>query len=192
MRFCSRITYKRKHTGTPVAHVGAAVVKTTVAAAPKTDSVPRLRERYPFLNDPSCPVELQALVTRRITRYYEYSGLYQQLRDCDDLNQCGDVAGRLLDAYLDNRAITRELDYYQNHKKVLGKHPFFRHYQLLERLRSMSTRDLIKEEKKTKDNIWRVKSEMKKGDKPHLDEKRRLKLQEYEMKLQEINRLLGE
>ena len=137
-------------------------------------------------------MELQALVTRKITRYHEYSGLYAKLRDCQSVEECGQVAGRLLDAYLDNQAITREMDYYQKHGKVLGRHPLFRHFQQLTRLRSSSIKDLLKEQQKTKDNIWRVNSEIKKGDKPHLAEKRRQKLLEYQLKLQEINNLLGE
>ena len=108
------------------------------------------------------------------------------------MEQCADVAGRLLDAYLDNQQIARELDYYQQHGKVLGRHPLFRHFQQLTRLRSSSVKELLREQQKTKDNIWRVNSEMRKGDKPHLDEKRRQKLKEYELKLQEINRLLGD
>jgi hypothetical protein len=102
------------------------------------------------------------------------------------------VCGKLLDAYLDHNAITREMDYYQKYGKVLGRHPIFRHFQQLTRLRSSSIKDLLREQQKTKDNIWRVKSEIRKGDKPHLDVKRRQKLQEYELKLQEINNLLGE
>ena len=80
----------------------------------------------------------------------------------------------------------------QQHGKVLGRHPLFRHFQQLTRLRSSSVKELLREQQKTKDNIWRVNSEMRKGDKPHLDEKRRQKLKEYELKLQEINRLLGD
>lgn len=177
MKFCSRIVFRGLGAG--------------LKPVPKPEP-PRLRDRFPFLDEPGCPVELQALVTRRITDYRQYSKLYGQLRECDSLEQCADVAGRLLDAYLDNQAIFRELQYYQKHKKVLGRHPFFKHFQQLNRLRSMSVRELIKEQQKTRDNIWRVKSELKKGDKPHLDENRRLKLQQYELKLQEINNLLGE
>ena len=151
-----------------------------------------LRDRWPFLSEPSVPVELQALVTQRVTRYHEYTALYAQLRDCTDTDQCADVAGRLLDAYADGRQIAAELDYYQQHHRVLGRHPLLRHYQQLARLRSSSVKDLLREQQKTRDNIWRVNSEMRKGDKPHLDERRRQKLQEYELKLQEINRLLGE
>lgn len=164
-----------------------------MVVAPKSCSPsPKLRDQWPFLNKPDVPVELQALVTRKITRYHEYTSLYQQLRDCADTDQCADVARKLLDAYLDNHAIFREMDYYQKHGKVLGRHPLFRHFQQLTRLRSSSIKELLKEQQKTKDNIWRVNSEIRKGDKPHLDEKRHQKLQEYEMKLQEINRLLGD
>ena len=165
--------------------------KTTVVPV-VVNSARRLRDRWPFLNDPSTPVELKALITERITRWHEYTQLYEQLHDCQSVEECADVSRRLLDAYFDNRQITAEMDYYQQHKKVLGRHPLFRHFQQLTRLRSSSVKDLLKEQAKTKDNIWRVNSEIRKGDKPHLLERRRQKLQEYELKLQEINRLLGE
>lgn len=182
MRFVNKISWR---TGRDTRN-GSYIVR------PVTRPVPKLRERFTFLDDPECPVELQALVTRRISDYHQYSRLYLQLRECETIEQCADIAEKLLDAYLDNQAIFRELEFYQKHRKVLGHHPLFRHFQELTHLRSMSVRDLIREQTKTKDNIWRVKSEMAKGDKPHLDEKRRMKLQQHELKLQEINRLLGE
>ena len=151
-----------------------------------------LRSEYPFLNEPDCPVELQALVTRKITDYHRYQQLYGELRDCSSEDELSDKAGKLLDAYLDNQAIKRELDYYQKNHRVLGRHPMFKHFQELSRLRSMSVRDLIREQDKVKNNIWRVNSEIRKGDKPQLDGKRQQKLQMYEQKLSEINRLLGE
>lgn len=159
---------------------------------PAAEGGVKLRDRFPFLNDPDCPVELQALVTRRISDYHRYQQLYHQLAECSDIAQCADIAGQLLKAYLDNQAIFKELEYYQKNHKILGKHHFFQHFNDLNRLRSMNIRDLIKEQEKTKDNIWRVNSELKKGNKPHLEGKRREKLQLYEQRLAEINRLLGE
>lgn len=153
---------------------------------------PKLRDRWPFLNEKDCPAELHALVGRRISMYNEYSNLYGQLRGCETVEELSAVCGRLLDAYLDNQSCTRELEYYQRHRRVLGRHPYLRYFRHLTLLRSMSVRDLIREEQKTKDNIWRVKTELRKGDKPHLEQKRRAKLQEYELKLQEISNLLGE
>ena len=185
MRFTNRIVFNKPATG-PKDVVATVIIQKSCSPLPK------LRDQWPFLSKPDVPVELQALVTRKITRYHEYSGLYAKLRDCQSVEECGDVAGKLLDAYLDNQAITREMDYYQKHGKVLGRHPLFRHFQQLTRLRSSSIKDLLKEQQKTKDNIWRVNSEIKKGDKPHLTEKRRQKLLEYQLKLQEINSLLGE
>lgn len=196
MRFTNRITFTKA--GSILTKPQGFVPEKITRSQQAGGGQPRLRERsdtrkrWPFLDDPNTPVELKALITQRITRWHEYTKLYQQLRDCTDVEACAYVAGKLLDAYLDNQAITRELDYYQKNGKVLGRHPMFRHFQQLARLRSSSVKDLIREQQKTKDNIWRIKSEMKKGDKPHLDEKRRQKLQEYEMKLQEINNLLGD
>ena len=161
--------------------------------AEKTDPRPsvRLRDRFPFLDEPDCPVELQALVTRRITRYHEYTALYQQLRDCETLADCADVAGRLVDAYLENQQIFQEMDYYQRHHRVLGRHPMFRHFKQLYQLRSKTTAQLYAERQRTLDNIWRARNELAKGTKPHLAEKRRQRVSQYELKLQEINTLLG-
>lgn len=187
MRFCNRIVFNKQ---------GLQEIrnpsKNPVILVSKNSSAPRLRDRWPFLDNPKTPVELKALVTQRITRWHEYDSLYKQLRDYTDIDELSMKAGRLLDAYLDAQAIAHELDYYKKYGRVLGKHPMFRHYQQLARLRSSSIKELLREQEKTRNNIWRVNSEMKKGDKPHLDAKRLQKLQEYQMKLQEINRLLDE
>lgn len=191
MRFCQPIVFRGRRN-----EAGGATPATVHGAAPASQPSPaasvRVRDRWPFLDEPECPVELQALVTRRITAYHQYSSLYGKLRDCQSVTELSAVCGRLLDAYLDNQAIFREMEYYQKHRKVLGRHPFFRHFQQLTRLRSSTTKQLFEERKRTLDNIWRVKSEMKKGNKPHLDGPRRKRLEEYELKLQEINNLLGE
>lgn len=192
MRFCNRIVFESRGQVFDRSAKPAGQATCSPDSPTRPHGSPRLRDRWPFLDEPDCPVELQALITRRITRYHEYSNLYPKLRDCQTLTECADVAGRLLDAYLDNQAIFREMEYYQKHRKVLGRHPFFRHYQQLSRLRSSTTSQLFREKQRTLDNIWRVKSEIRKGDKPHLDGKRRKRLEDYTLKLQEINNLLGE
>lgn len=190
MRFCNRIVFTPAHTGDR-----PSVVRKSATSCPQqgqSPCAPKLRDRWPFLNEKDCPPEMHALVGRRISAYHEYSNLYPKLRKCQSLAELSAVCGKLLDAYTDNQAIFRELDYYQKHRRVLGRHPFLRHYANVRQLRMLSVRDLLREEQKTKDNIWRVKSEIRKGDKPHLDEKRRNKLEEYTLKLQEISRLLDE
>ena len=54
----------------------------------------------------------------------------------------------------------------------------------------MSVKELIYRQQKIMNNIWRVKSEIKKGDKPHLDIERNNRLASYEAELAEVNRLL--
>lgn len=192
MRFCTPIVFRGERLEVRGERIpGEQNTSLTSHHSPLT-SEKKLRDRWPFLGEPDCPVELQALITRRITRYHEYSNLYPQLREAQSLTELSALCGKLLDAYLDNQAIFRELEYYQKNRRVLGRHPLFRHFSQIYKLRSMSVRDLLREQQKTRDNIWRVNSELRKGDKPHLEQKRRAKLQEYELKLQEINNLLGE
>ena len=150
------------------------------------------RDRWPFLDEPDCPVELHALVGHRITMYHEYSNLYQQLRGCQSLTELSTVCGKLLDAYIDNQQCFRELEYYGKHRKLLGRHPQLRHLQQLSRLRAKTTRQLFEERKRTMDNIWRARNEIAKGDKPHLTAERKRRIKQYELKLKEINNLLGD
>ena len=192
MRFCSRIVFVKTTTRTTGTTLFGNSEEKVVPVVPVVVKSKTLRDRWPFLDEPDCPVELQALVTRRITDYHEYSNRYAQLRDCKDTAELSTMCGKLLDAYIDGRQIAAELDYYQKNRHVLGRHPMFRHFQQLARLRSSSVKELLRLQQKTRDNIWRVNSDLRKGDKPHLDARRRQKLQEYELKLQEINRLLGE
>ncbi len=152
----------------------------------------RLREEFTFLNDPDTPLELQALMTRRITDYQEYRRLWWKLFESDTPDECAQTAGKLIEAFLDNRASHEELKYYQEHHEVLGKHPIFAERKRNEQLRGLSVRELIRRQEKVKNNIWRVRSEMRKNNKPQLDEKRRQRLRDYERELAELNRLIGD
>lgn len=150
------------------------------------------REEFSFLNEAGCPVELEALASRKFARYHAYIDLHKQLRDCGDLNACAKVARELIDSYLENRAIWAELNYYQRHRTILGKHPIFASYARRKQLLSMSVKDLISRQRRIEGNIWRVQSELKKGSKPHLDQERKNRLDEYRSELAEVNRLLDE
>ena len=116
-------------------------------------------------------MELEALASRKFNRYHAYVRLHHELKDCTSLEQCADVSRQLIDNYLDNRMIWEELNWYKLHHTLLGKHP-------------------VQRKRQVEMNIWRVKSEMRKGDKPHLDVTRRERLAGYERELEDINRLL--
>lgn len=160
---------------------------------PKTvTEVKKFRDEFPFLNTPECPIELKALVTDKFTSFYEYRKMHQQLRGCATLDDCARVSKALLENYIENRMIYSELEYFKLHKKVLGHHPVFKHYRRMKDLRNMSVKNLVKKQINLQHNIWRIESELKKGDKPELDAERRYRLEIKRNELNEVNRLLGE
>ena len=126
-------------------------------------------------------MELEALASRKFTKYRAYVRLHRQLRDCESLEDCARVAGELVDNYIDNRLIWQELTWYKEHGSLLGKHPAFAEFRRRRELNSLPVKELVKRQRQVEMNIWRVKSELAKGDKPHLDATRRVRLAGYEM-----------
>jgi hypothetical protein len=149
------------------------------------------RDEFPYLNDPTCPVELETLASRKFAKYHEYVALHKKLRDCTSLKECADTSRQLIDNYLENREIWEELNYYKEHKALLGKHTVFREFARRKELLAMPVKELMSRKDKIENNIWRVKNEIKKKDKPHLDALRNERLNSYETELAEVDRLLG-
>lgn len=151
-----------------------------------------IRDVYPFLNQAICPMELKALVTDKFSTFYQYRDLHKQLFDCTNLEECTDTARSLLDNYLENRMIFAELDYYNDTKTILGKHPIFKHRNRLDEFRKMTEKNLYIKKEKLEHNIWRIQSEINKGNKPHLDTERRIRLETKLAELAEVKGVLGE
>ena len=135
-------------------------------------------------------MELEALASRKFTRYRAYVRLYRQLRDCTTTEQCAKVAGELVENYIDNRLIWQELAWYQEHGTLRGKHPAFAEFRRRHALLGTPVKELMQRLRQVEMNIWRVKSEMAKGDKPHLDAGRKERLAGYEKERADILRLL--
>lgn len=149
------------------------------------------REEFPFINEIGCPIELQTLVTRKITAYHNYVNEHKKLISCSNAEEMGECCRLIIENYLDNRSIYDELNYYKNHHYLLGKHPIFDEMNHRKRLNNLSIKELYKRKIQVENNIWRVKSEIKKGDKPELIVKRRDKLRSYQEELADIERMLG-
>lgn len=150
------------------------------------------RDEFPFLNDPKCPPELEALASRKFARYHNYVNSHKKLRDCTSTEQCAKVSRELINSYLENRMIWEELNYYQQHGSILGKHPIFAAFHRRKELLTLNVKQLMIRQKRLKNNIWRVQDELAKRDKPHLELERLARLQAYQSELAEINRLLGD
>lgn len=156
----------------------------------KRDTNISFRSEFPFLSQSDCPLELKALVTDKFSSFYTYKDLHSKLFDCTNEKECVSVASALLANFKENRMIFAELEYYKKHKAILGRHPIFKHLNSLKALRKLSIKDLVLKEQKLEHNIWRINSNLKKNDQPHLREERLRRLSEKENELAEVKRLL--
>lgn len=163
------------------------------AAAADSGRSPRsFRGEWPFLSEPDCPPELKILAADKITAYHEYVRGHEELFSCITLDECFSTAKKVVENYKQNRKILSEFAYYREHGKCLGKHEIFASMKRLESLRRMSPVELVRKQKNLSGAIWRIKNELKKGDKPHLRTEREARLKEKSLELSEVNRLLGE
>lgn len=174
-----------------LAGISASDVTHPAAESSSQSKTANFRNEFPFLQYPACPLELKALVTDKFSSFYRYRDLHAQLFDCTNVQECADTARTLIENYQENRLIYAELDYYKEHKTVLGKHPIFRHFNKMKNLRKLNIKDLVRKQLQLEHNIWRIESELKKKDKPHLEAERRRRLEEKKAELAEVERLLS-
>jgi hypothetical protein len=161
---------------------------------PESPQAPRSRARsfrseWPFLSDPECPQELKALTADKISCWERYTEAHRKLFDCSSIEECSETARTLLENYKENRQIFDELSYYKQHNTVLGLHPVFKQYKRFAELRKLNVVALVELYSKTLPHrIWRIKSEIAKGDKPHLISERERRLKDAVSELSEVKR----
>lgn len=151
----------------------------------------KLREDWPFLEKPECPEELKILVAEKITAYHNYVNAHKKLFDCTSNEEQFKTAREVIENFTENRLIQRELEYYKKQNKVLGLHPKFKYLADMRKLRSMNVIELFQKKQKLEHNIWRIKSEVEKNDKPHLYHERVKSLKDKQAEIAEIDRLLN-
>lgn len=156
----------------------------------KAKPAPKLRDDFPFLNEPNCPAELKILAADKLTAYYNYTNGHEKFFDCITNDDYLKVAKLVVENYIKNRSILREFDHFKNHNQVLGHHPIFRLWKRVAELKKMKIAELVKLKDKLLHNIWRIKSEIEKYDKPHLFESRMDSIAFKEQEIIEINRIL--
>ena len=156
----------------------------------QTTETPKFRDMFPFLNEPNTPAELKILAADKITSYKKYVDAHKQLNACVSIEQCYLTAKEIIENYLENQLITTEFKHYMETKKVLGKHKIFDIYKKIQLIRAKRANEIIKEQKRTINRINRIKYEINKGNKPHLQTERERSLRENEVILAEINRII--
>jgi len=151
----------------------------------------RFRGMYPFLSDLSIPDELKILATDKMTTYWRCVELHERLYLCNSNDECVQCAGELVCAFKEDQSIKDELDFYKLNGKPLGKHRLFHRNREMESIRNLGLRQLIQKERQLRGNIWRIEDEMKKGEKPWLDEERRERLSLRKRELEYVEQLLS-
>ena len=161
-------------------------------AAGRIKKTSSYRSDWKFLSQPDCPTELKALAADKISCWQRYTEAHKKLFDCTTLEECHQAAFDLIENFKENRLIHEEFEHYQEQGIILGKHRIWNHYKKFKNLRGMNVIELVKLHEKTLPHkIWRIESEIKKGDKPHLQGEREKRLDEVKGELAEVKRLLG-
>lgn len=152
----------------------------------------RFRKEFPFLSSPDCPPELKILAADKITAWEKYTKAHKSLFDCTTLEECFEKSHELIQAYLENQRIYEELNYFKERGVVLGKHHVFKAEKRKKILSEASIVELVTLATKTLPHrIWRIESEIKKGDKPHLLGERQQRLEEVKADLSTIKKMLN-
>lgn len=150
----------------------------------------QLRTQWPFLADHDCPPELKLLISDKITAYRNCVQAYDSLSDCSDHKELLSKLSSLVNNFIDNHKIYKELKHYKDNKKVLGDHKIFGQFQRIKDLRNLKSIDLFKKKKNIEHAIWRNTSLIKKDKRSDLLQQREEKIKELQMQLAEVNRLL--
>ena len=108
----------------------------------------KLRDEFPFLNDPELPNDLKVLIADKLTHYHAFVAAHKSLlatvpEEGEEPRQFSDdeifsLAKKAVENFTANQDIYDELVCYKNTGKVLGKHPIFARQQKLEKLNNLS------------------------------------------------------
>ena len=128
----------------------------------------KLREEYPFLREESTPQELKALVTDKITAWYDFAEKHEKLAKMvensgNTISENGEpdplavLCKEAIDKFQLNADIKKELDFYKEKGKVLGIVPQLRFLKIDQELDEMSEADLVKHRLDAQKNKNKVK-----------------------------------
>ena len=128
----------------------------------------KLREEYPFLREESTPQELKALVTDKITAWYDFAEKHEKLAKMvensgNTISENGEpdplavLCKEAIDKFKLNADIKKELDFYKEKGKVLGIVPQLKFLKIDQELDEMSEADLVKHRLDAQKNKNKVK-----------------------------------
>ncbi|WP_341221056.1 hypothetical protein [Polaribacter atrinae] len=155
----------------------------------------KLRDEFPFLNEPNCPEEFYILVGKKFN-YYDawvkaHAGLLVVI---DDVNtdaspiamtdeEVSAAALLAVENFEVNQAIWKELNFYKEEGKILGEHPIFIERKFKEQIESLTVEAATKRISNLNNYIRRDNNNAAKAKKPADKEKFLGKVKEWEIEL---------
>ena len=124
----------------------------------------KLRDEYPFLREESTPQELKALVTDKITAWYDFAEKHEKLAELavienpNMINTVTELGKKAIEKFQLNADIKKELDFYKEKGKVLGIVPQTKFLKIDQELDDMSEADLVKHRLDAQKNKNKVKN----------------------------------
>lgn len=87
----------------------------------------KLRDEFPFLSEEDCPDEFKILVADKFTALQKFIDARAQLKALQEDPEADfyEIAAEAIDNFELNLEIYDELNYYKEHKEILGHHPIF-------------------------------------------------------------------
>lgn len=125
----------------------------------------KLRDEYPFLREESTPQELKALVTDKITAWYDFAEKHAELAhnaystsSKEFIEKVNELAKKAIEKFQLNADIKKELDFYKEKGKILGIVPQLKFLKIDQELDEMSEADLVKHRLDAQKNKNKVKN----------------------------------
>lgn len=124
----------------------------------------KIRDQYPFLNDPNCPEEFHILVGQKITAWKEFAknhaALIEGIDEDDSEGKMYELAKSVVSEFQLNDDIRKELDFYKEQGKVLGDHPKLENLKIKQEIYELSEAGLVEMKNKANKNASKAKMEI--------------------------------
>lgn len=180
--------------GVDVAIIDKGDVITAITEAPEAAKAGfKLREEFPFLGEADCPDKLKILVADMFTAWDNYKKAHAELlviteegaepRGMTDA-EIFEIANGAIEDFEANRSIWAELDYYKEHKEILGNHPIFADDMLKEAVAKMNSAETLNRRNNLRTYISRESKKIKPDTAPDKADKIRAKIKEYTQELE--------
>lgn len=170
------------------------------SASEEVKSGLKVRERFAFLGETDCPDKFKILVNDFFTALDAFKAGHAALlivtEEGKDNRTLTDaeiyaIGKETIDAFQLKQSIWDELEFYNEHKEVLGNHPIFADDQLKEKVAAMSDVDLVNRQKNVRSYISKENKKLKSAKDEAATTKIKKKIQELNQELNLLDERIG-